>query len=402
MKAKVSIFLLALLPIISFFLNVKIYWAFHVLLLVCILIEEKVLVVTRGYYLLSYLGIPLVWTLFFSLNDQLHFIIQALFYLATPLVFTFVGMQYSRIISPVMLLKYIVYSGTIGSLIYIGISFYHLGLGAFFNPYEMRDFYVWGSATNVMAIIIMLFSRKYDIVLFNKKVGNFVILINLMALYFTASRTYYLAFLVFMFIFLYEKNKKIIFSALLFLIILFGIVMTSDSENKLIGKFQSTGTEITLGEYDTAKEINNKYRGFETFMAYKTYISGTSLNLLFGHGFEKQVDLGVEVLLGDEMRSLLPWLHNGYMYQLLKEGLFGLILFLLFFIRVIKLKSKDIVLSFCSKIILGSIITLMISNFVICTFFSIDMSILWVFLGMYIVYVEKEKKINKELGETSF
>ncbi len=402
MKFKLSYFILSLLPILSFFVNPKVYWGIHLLLLFVILTEEKVLVVTRAYRFLFYLGFPLLWTMFFSLGDEIGFIIQALFYLTTPLIFAFVGMQLSRVMSLNMMFRYIIYSGTIGALIYIFLSFYNFGFHVFLDPFEMREFFLWGSITNVITIILMLFANKYGLVFFGKIKRYTIFGINLMGLYFTASRTYYLLFIVFLFIFLYEKNKKIIFFISGIFMILFGVVFTSNSDNILINKIQSVNNETSMGDYDSEKDINSKYRGFESFMALKTYFSGTSMNLLLGYGFEKQVDLGVEVMLGDTKRSLLPVLHNGYLYLLIKEGFLGLVFYFIFFVKVIRLKSKDQILNFTSKIILGSALALILSNFVISSFFSYEMSILWVILGFFIVHIVKESELqiaNKISGE---
>ncbi|OGS71670.1 MAG: hypothetical protein A3F91_12450 [Flavobacteria bacterium RIFCSPLOWO2_12_FULL_35_11] len=390
MKLKLSYLILLILPILSIIVNAKIYWAFIILLLVFIIVEEKVLVLTKGYYLLLYLGIPLLWMSFFSFNDHLHFIIQSLFYLTTPLIFTFVGIQLSRIVSPILLLKYIIYSGTIGAVLYILISFFNLGFYVFLNPYEMREILSWGSITNVITLIIMFFSKKNGIFFFNNFYRNLIIIINIIGLYFTASRTYYLLFIIFILIFLYKNNKKIflLFGSLIFVLISF--VLTSNFDNKLVSKIKSVVTETSMGDYDTEEDINTKYRGFETFMALKTYASGTTMNLLLGHGFEQQVDLGVEVMLGGEMRSVIPVLHNGYAYLLLKEGFLGLIFFFIFFIKVFKLKPNDNILNFNRKIIFGSIISLIVSNFVIGTFFSVEMSILWILIGAFIGHVKKK------------
>ena len=394
MKLKLSYIILLVLPVISIMVNAKIYWYIILLLLLAVIIEQKVFVLTKGYNLLFYLGIPLLWTSFFSFGDQFHYIIQTLFYLTTPIVYTFVGIQLSRIFKPLDVLKYIVYSGTIGALTYILISFFNLGFYVFLNPYEMREILPWGSITTVITLVVLFFSRKSGIILVNTTYRQLIVIVNLIGLYFTASRTYYLLFFIFIFVFLYQNNKKIFLLFGIATALLLSFILTSNLENKLFDKIKSVGTETSMGDYDTQEEINTKYRGFETFMALKTYLSGSSMNLIFGHGFEKQVDLGVEVMLGGEMRSSLPWLHNGYVYQLLKEGILGVIFFFIFFIKVSKLKTNNFILVFIKKIIFGSILALIVSNFVIGTFFSVEMSVLWILIGLFIGHVYKEKSLN--------
>lgn len=394
MKLKLSYLVLLVLPVVSIVVNAKIYWSLIVLLLLSVIIEERVFVLTKGYNLLFYLGMPLIWVSFFSFGDDFYYIIQTLFYLTTPLIFTFAGIQLSRIVKPLVVLNYIIYSGTIGAFIYILISFFNLGFHVFFNPYEMREILPWGSITTVITLVIIFFSRKNGIVLIDTIYRQLIVVVNVIGLYFTASRTYYLLFFIFIFVFLYQNNKKFFLLFGIVTTLLLSFILTSTLENKLFGKIKSVGTETSMGDYDTQEDINTKYRGFETFMALKTYTNGSSMNLIFGHGFEKQVDLGVEVMLGGEMRSVIPVLHNGYAYLLLKEGFLGFLFYFIFFIKVSKLKTNNYILDFNRKIIFGSILALIVSNFVIGTFFSVEMSILWILIGVFIGHVNKEKRID--------
>lgn len=396
MKKKLSFALLILLPILQVLINPKLFWVYHILILIIILLEEKVFVKAKNYFFLLFLGLPLLWASALSINDSSYFIIQSLFYLTTPLIFTFIGMQISRITTPPIILKYFVYAGTIGALGYILFSIYSFGLKVFINPYVMRELFAWGSITTVIALVLALFSKESGIILFKNQTNKNVIAgINLLALFLTASRTYYLVFLIFLFIFLFKKNKKM--TILIGSLFALGIVvlLSSDIDSKLIYKMRSIGTETSMGEYTTDNEINTKYRGFETYMAFKTYVSGTPLNLVFGHGLEKQVDLGTYVKLGGTYRKVIPVLHNGYIYLLIKEGLLGLLFFLVFFVKITKLKTEDTSLKFIRKIVICSVISLLVTNFVVGTFFSPEMSILWILFGIYIVHIEKNNNLNK-------
>jgi O-antigen ligase len=267
------------------------------------------------------------------------------------------------------------------------------------DPYAMRELYTWGSITTALTPIIILFSEKYGIVLLkNRKSKILIILINLIALYLTASRTYYFIFLVFLFIFLYKINKRklALIGTIMAIVMILTINLNSDS--KLATKIISTITETNISDYNSAADINNKYRGYETYMALKTYLNGTPLNLLLGHGFQKEVDLGTYVMLGDTQRRFIPILHNGYAYQLLREGLLGLILVIIFFVKIFRLKPIDDISNFNYQIAIGSILSLLFSNFVISTFFSAEMLQLWLFIGTYLVCIEMKKKSIIPIG----
>lgn len=398
-KIRFSFLLILFLPFLVLFVNAKIYWAFHILVFIVIYMEEKRLYKTKNISILLLLGIPLLWASLFSFNASLSSIIKSLFYLITPLLFTFIGIQIAKITSQEIILKYLVYSGTIGSLFYVILASYLLGFKAFMDPYAMRELYTWGSITTALTPIIILFSEKYGIVLLkNRKSKILIILINLIALYLTASRTYYFIFLVFLFIFLYKINKRklALIGTIMAIVMILTINLNSDS--KLATKIISTITETNISDYNSAADINNKYRGYETYMALKTYLNGTPLNLLLGHGFQKEVDLGTYVMLGDTQRRFIPILHNGYAYQLLREGLLGLILVIIFFVKIFRLKPIDDISNFNYQIAIGSILSLLFSNFVISTFFSAEMLQLWLFIGTYLVCIEMKKKSIIPIG----
>ena len=163
-------------------------------------------------------------------------------------------------------------------------------------------------------------------------------------------------------------------------------------DSKLISKIISSTEETIVSDYNSSADINSYYRGFETYMSLKTYLNGTPLNLLLGQGFGKEVDLGTYVLLGDTERKLIPILHNGYAYQLLREGLLGLILFSIFLINIFRLRPIDNISNFIYTITICSIISLIFSNYVISSFFSAEMLQLWMLIGAYMVFIEKLKK----------
>lgn len=392
MKNRISFALLAFLPFLLILVNVKIFWIFHLLILIVVILEKKREKKYKSHLFLL-LSIPLLWAFFLSFQDNQYFIIQALFYLTTPFLFTFLGMKISRIADQKLFFKYIIYFGTTGALYYTGISFYNFGFTSFTDPYAIREFLPWGSIASVITIFIILFSEKFGLILIrNKNFKYFLLGVNLLATYFSASRTYYVIFLVFTLIFLYNYNKKLTFIFLGFTVFFYSAFLVSDSENILIKKIQSGTSEISIGNYQTDEDINTKYRGYETNMAIETYLNGTELNLIFGHGLEKQVDLKTEVLLGDTYRRIIPVIHNGYLYILIKLGFLGLIFYFLFFVKLFKLRYRAKEFIFFNMTITASIISLLFSNFVVGTFFSMEMSILWIVFGIYIGYVGMAKR----------
>lgn len=403
MGKRLAFALLVILPFLFFLVSKEIYWLCHLLILSTIIFEKNKLNTIKlnknKSHLLLLLVIPLFWAFFLSFQASFYFVTQALFYLTTPFLLTFLGMKISRIANQQLVFKYIIYSGTIGALFYVGISFYFYGFESFTNPYILREFFAWGSIASVLTVFIVSFSEKFGIVVIrNKQLKYCIVGVNLLATYFSASRTYYFIFLIFTLVFLYNYSKKLTFLFLVFSIFFTSAFLISNSDNILIKKIQSGTTEISMGNYQTDEDIVSKYRGYESNMALETYLGGTELNLIFGHGFEKQVDLKTEVLLGDTFRRVIPVIHNGYLYLLIKEGFLGLIFYFIFFVKLFKFRYHTKEFLFFNIIITCCIFSLLFSNYVVGTFFSMEMSLLWIVFGIYIGYMEMARRMKKKIN----
>lgn len=399
MEKRFSFKLFLLLPFLVLLVDAKIYWLCHFFILVIVFFTDK-LREKNTSHLIILLVIPLLWSFLFSFEDNQYSIIQALFYLTTPFMLTLLGIKISRNISQQVVFRYILFSGTIGALYYLSIAFINFGFSAFTDPYSIRSFFSWGSITSVVAIILIFYSQKFGVNLIkNKKLKYFIGIVNLLALYFTASRTYYLMFIIFLLFFLYKTNKKKLFFVLVFFTSFWVFFLASFSNNTFLNKIESSSSEIRNGNYQTDEDINTKYRGYETKMALETYLSGNDLNLVFGHGFEKLIDLKTNVELAGTNWSKIPILHNGYMFLLIREGFAGLIFFLVFFAKLYRLRYYVKKLVFLNVLIAASIVSLLISNYAVGSFFSMEMADLWILFGVYIGYVEIEKrKRNNKLN----
>jgi hypothetical protein len=399
----ISVLLFLVLPFLQLLVDFEIYWSFPICIYFMILIEYKIFTKSKAHSYLWLLTFPLIWASLMSFNDNFYSIIKALYYLSTPLIFTFIGMQIAQIASPRMILKYVVYSGTTGALLYIALSFYTLGFKALEDPFEMRKLLMWGSITNVISIFVVSFSERYGVFLYKSKgVKFFLVVINLLGLYLTSSRTYYLIFIFFLMIFLWKKNKKTIIVIASMLFIGFNILLNLKTESTFVKKLTNGVKELKGGNYQTEEDINTMYRGYETFMALKAYQSGTVFNWFFGHGFEKEVDLQTYIKLAGNDYRKIPILHNGYVFQLLREGLLGLALMLIFLIKVLLIVPESKVLYVCYLVKMGVIMSLMFSNYLENTFFSSEMLQGWLLIGVFLVHVDKERKFKAFRKNTSY
>ena len=108
------------------------------------------------------------------------------------------------------------------------------------------------------------------------------------------------------------------------------------------------------------------------------------------------MDLKIYVQLGEDFRRNIPVLHNGFAYLLLRCGAFGLFSFLIFFVFIIVVAFNKIQDHFLSLILFGLVLSLLISNYVIGTFFSTEMSIGWVIIG--IIFTLRQNESIKEIN----
>lgn len=106
-------------------------------------------------------------------------------------------------------------------------------------------------------------------------------------------------------------------------------------------KFSHGGDEVTLHSYSNMAEINDNWRGFEGYRALQTYQSFSVIDQIFGGGFGTLVDIGFSMNLGGAKElEELPVLHNGFLYLLVKTGIFGFVCFGVFIVELLRVGRR--------------------------------------------------------------
>lgn len=129
-----------------------------------------------------------------------------------------------------------------------------------------------------------------------------------------------------------------------------------------LDKVRHTSSEIEVQHYDTFKEINDNWRGFEAYRALRTYDRFSPREKVMGGGLGTLVDLGFSMqFTSTESLRFLPVTHNGYAYLLVKTGVVGLVLFVLFLVQIFRLgwtnrRSADPVRAFAGLVLLWTAI----------------------------------------------
>lgn len=166
-----------------------------------------------------------------------------------------------------------------------------------------------------------------------------VLVVNLIAIVLSFSRTAYgiigFAVLLVWIPLALKKRRRLYWGAMAGVITvgilgLGSIETTAGDDHTLYARMRNSIQEVSTSEFNSMRDINTRYRGFEAYQAMTTYWEGNLFQLMIGQGLGSMVDLGTEITLvhGEPPFRYIPILHNGYMYLLVKTGLLGLLVFL--------------------------------------------------------------------------
>lgn len=115
-----------------------------------------------------------------------------------------------------------------------------------------------------------------------------------------------------------------------------GVLLDSFAQKTL-----NTSSEVTVHSYETYEDINLNWRGFEAARAAKTVDGFGDAEKLVGGGFGTMVDLGFAMKLLLDYFQFIPVLHNGYMELLVKTGLLGVCLFIVFCVQIAAMALQE-------------------------------------------------------------
>lgn len=178
------------------------------------------------------------------------------------------------------------------------------------------------------------------------------------------------------------QSKGKMTSALVTLALLISIVLNMLPEydiNNITfwGKISNSLNELSFVRDDSQTEITANWRGFEAFRAFEQWRNGSLSQMVFGQGFGTSVDIGFYFpLLGDDVPPIryLPILHNGYAMILVKYGVFGVLMFLVFcFIPLFsRYNQRDPVSVFAKRVASTASVSLILSMTVITGPFNLS------------------------------
>lgn len=341
--------------------------------------------------------------LIYSFNNLTKDIIRDFFYFTTPILLVIFGTICSLHLSLNKYISILTYFGLFYSIFYI-FSFTYYNFQDTYSIEELRALIGPGNILTILSFYFLVSSKanysfsKFYVLRF------FFIFINLLALLFFNSRSYFICFIIFFLYFFQIFPVRLKFS-LITVGIFFILLLTTinfNSDNFIYGKILNSFGEISMNNGVDLSSDNSNYRAYETFSAINTYLTGNNFNHIVGQGFGKLVDLKFEIQLANQSWQFIPLLHNGFMYILIKSGMLGVILFFIFLYRFYpskRTKSKNKQQSFLRVILKSLVICCILTTFVINGFFNFEMQFLLISLGAFYNYLKKEIISNIKLNE---
>lgn len=181
------------------------------------------------------------------------------------------------------------------------------------------------------------------------------------------------------------------------------VVTPANEEGTFRSHLARSLTEITISNYQDPQDINDNWRGYETYRAVETYLSGSALSLAMGQGFGALVDLGFYMPLGEEDLRYIPIFHNGYAYVLIKTGLVGLFCYALFYINVIRYAvryshSMNTEQRVLARLLLGCVLSLIAVMYVVGGMAEIHSTELVLLLGYLVRRIGQSQTEKNHIG----
>ncbi|WP_461451691.1 hypothetical protein [Mucilaginibacter sp.] len=359
--------------------------------------------------LFALLMVPVLLGLIIGLHNDTYLVFKDLYYFTMPVFIILSGILLACHMEIGQFLKTLVYAGVVTSIMVTAISVSYMGVGALADPYAAHyAIGIVGTPGPPVALACLLLTKKLDIKLFSTFWFRFFVAINTLGIYMFASRSYFIITLCFLILMIADRIKKSWIIPVIAVIAMIDMVIPSDlfktsSSSTFTDKIINSFGEVTIGNYSTEQDINLRYRGYETFMALNSYAEGTEPEQLFG-GLGKLVDLKTFIHLGEDADfRYIPVLHNGWMYLLVKTGITGVLTYLLVFFGLIVTNWRKYtqfanppIIRLFAALNIGCVISLLITNYIITSFFNVEMSVLMVTLGYSFYYINYLSAIQND------
>jgi hypothetical protein len=385
--------LLLLILIVASFFHVQAIVIGISLVIIFMPLQHR-LAIVKVARIFTALLLPVLFALIAGYQNDNYLILKDFYYFSVPFLFILAGIVLACRLEIEHFLKTLVYAGLITSVLVTGISVSYMGFSALFDPYSAHYAVgIVGAPGPPMGLACLLFTWKFNVKLFKPHWFKLFMAVNAFGIYMCASRTYFIIMVCFALLLVADKVKRIwIIPTIFFVVVVIALIPTdifqATSSETFMSKLLGSFNELKMGDYNTEQDINMKYRGYESFMALKSYMEGNTKDWIFG-GLGKTVDLKTFVRLGEDTDfQFIPVLHNGWLYLLVKTGIAGVLTYLIvFFGLIIKNWRKYAdntakpAIRLFAALSIGCVFSLLLTNYIVTALFNVEMCIMMITLG---------------------
>ena len=261
-------------------------------------------------------------------------LLKGAYYASRPIAYFFCGFASALMIKKFDdVLKIIAVAAVIASVDYI-FSYINVA-GWAMDRVEMRR--LIGRGYHLWAIFFLIFFYKKIMNIKNEWFWNFSFAIVAIAVVVSDSRTAIITSFFYIFIFCVSRKIKLNYWAIfLYLAIyllstpfLWLILGKNFADWVLLGNFFGGFAEIIPIDKISFSEINEGWRGYESFVSYIFVLEQGWFSVVFGTGLTSLVPLGIEIDLGGNPTTEIPIFHNGFSFVFVRFGLAGVAFYLL-------------------------------------------------------------------------
>lgn len=314
-----------------------------VLAIIYSLVREKKLFISKELILISSIPLLAFISLWFSLflfsEGNIYNILKDVMYFVQAPIYFYFGYITIRTkkydINEV--LKVIVLAITLLSFVNILKMPFQLSSLSLIGVYSRVNF-EFDNEFSIFVILILRCLKFPNDSLFTKKIDTLFLIVALISLGLSFSRTNFVVALLIYFVPYLEKiylSRKLMALFLFFVVVnIFGgqfiDIEISDLENvTFVEKVKHSFSEVIVRKLDTSKEISDNWRGYEAYMGVEKYLSGNPIQLAIGQGLGTNVKTPYWIFNGEYL-NVIPIFHNGFITILLKSGMIGLLSIFLF------------------------------------------------------------------------
>lgn len=305
-------------------------------------------------YIVPYIAILIVsFIAWFFYDNTIYEVIRDITYLLKPILGLVLGYQLCRSAN-MKVIKTIIYVGFIIAVIHLGIIFFTAVVHKVLNIHELRKYAGYFSDFEVYSLILVIFHKKFDVVLSKQKFYLLLITIAFSSFLYLSRANFIQAVVFYMGLKGYfTLNKRaiiILISFFSFVIIGYTAIYNMNLSRNgkgleaLLYKIKNAPTEAFKAKVDKDdwKDFNDNYRAYENMLTIRVMKNEGFWGMLRGKGLGSDIPLGQKLYTNDgTVLTKVSILHNAFMTVFLKSGLIGVFFMLCFLIILLKQGKTD-------------------------------------------------------------